>query len=52
MCVRIAESFMPPTINTLESFNGHLNRVTPRRNTFWDSLHRLVEMIMRKRENL
>jgi hypothetical protein len=39
---------MPSTSNTIESLNGHLNEVTPRKNAFWGSLHRLAEMFTKK----
>jgi hypothetical protein len=36
---------LPTTTNCLESLNGHQNARTPRRNSFWGSLHRLATMI-------
>jgi hypothetical protein len=44
MLTRIDER-IPPTTNSIESINGHLNEVTPRRNTFWGSMCRLASMI-------
>ena len=39
---------MPLTPNSLESFHGHLNKRTPRRNGFWASIQRLAKsFIMR-----
>jgi len=40
---------MPSTTNSLESFHGHLNKRTPRRNGFWDSIHRLCEAVILKK---
>jgi hypothetical protein len=42
---------MPSTSNTIECLNGHLNELTPRKNCFWGSLHRLAEMFTRKIES-
>jgi hypothetical protein len=39
---------MPTTTNLLEPSHEHLNATTPRRNTFWQSLHRIVGMILAK----
>jgi hypothetical protein len=45
------ETRMPTTSNTIESLNGRLNEKTPRFNSFWGSLHRLREAIMKKTGN-
>ena len=43
---------MPSTTNALESTHGHMNQKTPRRNNFFTSLHRIVECIMKKSQNI
>lgn len=45
MLARI-EYRMPSTTNSLESFHGHLNKKTPRRNGFWPSLYRLCSSLV------
>jgi hypothetical protein len=45
------ETAMPTTTNSLESTHGHLNADTPRRNSFWPSLHRIIGAILTKSTN-
>jgi hypothetical protein len=45
------ETAMPTTTNSLESTHGHLNAGTPRRNSFWSSLHRIISAILSKSAN-
>ena len=42
---------MPTCTNQLESAHGHMNRVTPRRNTFFASLKRIIDEIIRRTLN-
>jgi hypothetical protein len=42
---------MPTTSNRIESLNGRDNEKKPRFNSFWGSLHRLREAILRKTGN-
>ena len=42
---------MPSCTNQIESFHGHLNYYTPRRNEFWHSIKRVIDMIIKKNEN-
>jgi hypothetical protein len=44
-CIVKVNERLPFTTNSIESLNGHLNEVTPRRNSFWGSLTRLASMI-------
>ena len=39
---------MPSTTNSLESTHGHLNKKTPRRNNFWQSVYRIVSLMIQK----
>lgn len=39
---------MPSTTNTLEAMHGHLNKRSPRRNTFFNSLFRIIEELNSK----
>ena len=43
---------MPSTTNTLESSHGHLNRKTPRNNSFWESLSRIAESFIIKTQTV
>lgn len=43
---------MPSTTNTLEATHGHLNKRTPRRNTFYQSIFRLYTSLMDKYMNV
>jgi hypothetical protein len=45
------ETAMPTTTNSLESSHGHLNEKTPRRNTFWKSLARIICTMLTKSTN-
>jgi hypothetical protein len=43
---------MPTNTNSLESTHGHSNVTPPRRNSFWGSMHRIVEMMLTKSTQL
>ena len=42
---------MPSTTNSLESYHGHLNKLTPRRNNFYSALCRLSCNLMNHNKN-
>jgi hypothetical protein len=43
---------MPAATDSLESTHRHLNATTPRRNSFWGSMHRIGEMMRMKSTQL
>ena len=42
---------MPSTTNSLESYHGHLNKVTSRRNTFFGSIFRIASNLNKHNKN-
>lgn len=40
---------MPSCSNQIESMHGHLNAITPKNNKFWNSLARIIDEIIKKK---
>ena len=43
---------MPSTTNTLEAMHGHLNKRSPRRNTFFSALYRIISELNNKYDQI